>query len=607
MCKSITSQEKLDGFYSYTLYYHINISFEGDEVFVIHNSNDEYFIDSYSLCSNRAKALICSSKYRYYQISKFPFGPRLVYEKETDCDDHRHVFIKDEDGLELDLTSGHNVKSSFLGWNRNGREFWVASNKRTRKEFDVYSYRASDYQSKLIFENRGQHNIEVISPDGSWLATKKLNSHDDASLHLISLKSGAETEIPRRNGSASVRKSCISFTPDSEQLIYLTDEHSEFKQAWYYDITNRKYGLLFELNWDIEFIKYSKSMKYYAVGYNCDGIFKLKLIDNTSNSEVSIPETDLDNFSISQAEFTNDELYLVLILESDTVPSTLAYLDLSSHKKVSFEQLSPSHLVEPKLVQSIAQPFNSYDQLLVRGHLYKPQNASDVNKCPVLIWIHGGPGGQFRPIYRPEIQVLVNEGIAVFGVNHRGSSGYGKAFYHAADKKHGEADLKDIVSAKHFLQSITWVDPERIGVIGVSYGGYLAMAGLTFTDEFQVGIDFYGVMNWSRALSSIPEWWETQRQFIYSKLGNPAHEQEKLESLSPVFHTEKITQPTMIVQGAKDQRTLKIESDEMASKLLQQNVPVEYLLFDDEGHGIRKRHNKIKLIKTTLFFLQKYL
>ena len=205
------------------------------------------------------------------------------------------------------------------------------------------------------------------------------------------------------------------------------------------------------------------------------------------------------------------------------------------------------------------------------------------------------------------IQHLVNNGYAIMMINNRGSSGYGKTFFHIDDKRHGEDDLQDVVYNKKYLQTLDWVDADKIGVMGGSYGGYLTMAAMTFTDEFKVGINIFGVTNWVRTLESIPPYWEAFRKSLYDELGDPATDKQRLHNISPVFFGEKVKSPVLVVQGANDPRVLKIESDEMVEAIRSGGTYVDYLVFDDEGHGFTKKNNRISASNKYLEFLNTYL
>ena len=158
-----------------------------------------------------------------------------------------------------------------------------------------------------------------------------------------------------------------------------------------------------------------------------------------------------------------------------------------------------------------------------------------------------------------------------------------------------------------YLQSLDWVDADKIGVMGGSYGGYMTMAAMAFTDEFKVGVNIFGVTNWVRTLKSIPPYWEAFRKSLYDELGDPATDEERLHRISPVFFGHQVKKPVLVVQGVNDPRVLKIESDEMVESIRAGGTHVEYLLFDDEGHGFSKKKNRIEASNKYLQFLDEYL
>jgi dipeptidyl aminopeptidase/acylaminoacyl peptidase len=241
--------------------------------------------------------------------------------------------------------------------------------------------------------------------------------------------------------------------------------------------------------------------------------------------------------------------------------------------------------------------------------LYKPKGLKEGEKVPVLLWIHGGPGGQTRLNYSASLQHLVNHGYVILAVNNRGSSGYGKTFYAADDRKHGNEDLKDCIAAKTYLAALPYIDKDKIGIYGGSYGGYMVMAALTFAPEdFKVGVNYYGVTNWIRTLRSTPPWWASFRKALYTELGDPStRDSVALFDKSPLFHADKITKPFIVLQGSNDPRVLKVESDEIVAAARKNGVAVEYVIFPDEGHGFVKKENNIKASEEVLKFLDKYL
>ncbi len=193
-------------------------------------------------------------------------------------------------------------------------------------------------------------------------------------------------------------------------------------------------------------------------------------------------------------------------------------------------------------------------------------------------------------------------------MNNRGSSGYGKSFLAADDQRHGREPLRDCVEAKDYLATLDIVDPARIGIIGGSYGGYMVLAALTLQPEaFAVGVDVFGVSNWLRTLQSIPPWWEAQRDALYQEMGDPNTQEEMLRAVSPLFHADQITKPLLVLQGANDPRVLKAESDEIVEAVRKKGGVVEYVVFDDEGHGFTKKNNQITAYEAIRKFLDTYL
>jgi dipeptidyl aminopeptidase/acylaminoacyl peptidase len=268
------------------------------------------------------------------------------------------------------------------------------------------------------------------------------------------------------------------------------------------------------------------------------------------------------------------------------------------------EDINPEDLVEAEVIR-----YKSFDGVEIPAIYYLPKQASVENKVPAMVWVHGGPGGQSRQNFNSLLQYMVNHGYAVLAVNNRGSSGYGKTFYQMDDKNHGEKDLQDCVEGKNWLAKQPEVDAEKIGIIGGSYGGYMTMAALTFTpEEFDVGVNLFGVTNWLRTLKSIPPYWESYRESLYKELGDPfTSDSIRLRQISPLFHTEKVTKPLIVLQGAQDPRVLQVESDEIVEAVKANGVPVEYVLFEDEGHGFVKKKNQIEAYSRVLGFLDKYL
>ncbi|MDO6427144.1 S9 family peptidase [Thalassotalea sp. 1_MG-2023] len=539
-----------------------------------------------------------------YVVSWFPKDDRILYTADKGGDELNHLYVRELSGDEKDLTPGDNLKASFVGWHEDDKQFYVATNERDPKFFDVYRYQVSDYSRELVYQNNAGYSVESISPNGQYIALSKTITNADSNLYLVDLKEENKVAQLITEHEGEVEHSAYTFTRDSQKLIYSTDEFGEYRQAWAYDLNTKTKEVNYKANWDVSFTYYSKDGRYQVVGVNADAQTKIEILDLSTMKPLTLPK--LPSGDLRGVNFSNDANTLVFYINSDTSPSNLYVHQLGSDNVKRLTNTGNPNIVEDNLVSGEVVRFKSFDGLEIPGILYKPIQA-ETQKVPALIWIHGGPGGQSRKGYSATIQHLVNNGYAIFKINNRGSSGYGKTFFHLDDKKHGDHDLKDVVYNKYYLQSLDWVDNDRIGVIGGSYGGYLTMAAMAFADEFEVGINIFGVTNWVRTLESIPPYWEAFRKSLYDELGDPSTDKERLHSISPVFFGHKVKKPVLVVQGKNDPRVLKIESDEMVESIRNGGTFVDYLVFDDEGHGFSKKVNRIEASKKYVSFLNDHL
>jgi len=303
------------------------------------------------------------------------------------------------------------------------------------------------------------------------------------------------------------------------------------------------------------------------------------------------------------------ETKLLVTAGSSTSPPNLYVYDLGNKELKQLSSTLNKEIDENDLVKGEVVRFKSFDGKEIPAIYYKPLQASKENKVGALVWVHGGPGGQSRIGYSNSVQYLVNHGYAVLAVNNRGSSGYGKTFYKIDNKDHGGGDLKDCVWGKKWLAEQDYIDSNAIGIYGGSYGGCMVLNALCFyPDEFKAGVDLFGVANWLRTLRSIPPYWESFRKALYDEMGDPnTADSVMLKNTSALYNYEKITKPLIVFQGANDVRVLKVESDEIVEGVKKNGVPVEYVIYPDEGHGFVKKENMVTTDKRALEFLEKYM
>jgi dipeptidyl aminopeptidase/acylaminoacyl peptidase len=581
-------------------------SSDGANLLLANDKSGVYNAAALPIAGGDPTALTQSTTSAVFAISYFPTDDRVLVSQDGGGDELAHIYVRAADGTLKDLTPGDKHRAQFIGWSGDAKTFWIATNERNPQMFDLYAYDATTFARKLVFEN-SDYFVTAVSPDSKWLALTKENSSADSDVYLADLtKPAKQTPVLITPNDAVIAYGAYDFTPDSKQLVYSTDEFGEYNQAWTYDLASKEKKELIKADWDVMFVMYSPTGKYRVSGINEDASTKLTILDQTSGKPVAV--TGVPTGDINNVRFNRDESKIAFTVASDTSPADVFVADLATGAATRLtKNLNPA-IDETMLVDGEVVRYKSFDGLDIPAILFKPKGASADAKVPAVVDVHGGPGGQNRKGYAAMYQHLTNHGIAVLRVNNRGSSGYGKTFYHMDDKKHGEVDLDDVVYGKKYLQSLDWVQGDKIAIMGGSYGGYMVAAALAFRpEEFTAGINIFGVTNWVRTLESIPPWWGAQRISLFDELGDPAKEKERLTRISPLFHADKITKPMLVIQGANDPRVLQIESDEIVAGARKNNVPVEYIVFPDEGHGFLRKENRITASNAYLAFLNQHL
>jgi dipeptidyl aminopeptidase/acylaminoacyl peptidase len=579
---------------------------DGRSILISSDSNGVYNAHALSIEGGASTPLTASTTDATFAESYFPNDERVIVSADQGGNELTHVYVRERDGALRDLTPGENLKAQFLGWRSDNAVFWVLSNERNQEAFDLYEYDATTYARTRIYENPGME-IAALSANGRWLALVQPRTSADSNVYLVNLHNRDMRE-PRliTEHSGNISYGVYDFTPDNAALIYSTDEHGEFNQAWRYDLASGEKTPLVEADWDVMFVSYSPSGRFRVSAVNADASTEITILDTRSNQQVrlsGVPAGDLGS-----VRFNRDETRIAFTVASDTSPADVFTAPLNSGVATRLTHALNPEINEDLLVEATVERFLSYDGVAVPGIFYRPRTASATSKVPAIVLVHGGPGGQSRRGYSAMVQHLVNHGYAVFAINNRGSSGYGKTFFHMDDRRHGEADLDDVVYSRNFLESHDWIDGERIAIMGGSYGGYMVAAALAFRpDAFDVGIDIFGVTNWERTLNSIPPWWASFREALYDEMGDPATDAERHRRISPLFHASNIRKPLLVIQGANDPRVLQVESDELVAAVRANNVPVEYVIFPDEGHGFLRKENRITAQEAYLRFLDQYL
>lgn len=603
-------QYSIDQFYENTNISGGSFSSDGKMLLVSSNETGIYNVFTLKTDGSGKEQLTHSEKESYFGLSYFPNDNRILFGFDEGGNENYKLIMRKEDGSTIDLVPGDSVRNSFAGWSDDEKSLFFTSNQRDRRFFDLYEINLASIDlenpvRELIYQNDEGLNFAGISPSKRFIALVKSNTTADNDMYLMDRETGERTLISEHEGDATF--SPQYFSKDEQYLYYTTDKDSEFTYLARLNLETREVEKVFEKEWDVWYAYESRNSKYRVIGVNENARTVVYMFDLEKNIEVKLP--DVGGGSITGVSISKDESLVRLTVSSSTSPSNLYVYDLNTETLTKLTETLNPEIDEAHLVEAQTITYESFDGLEIPAVYYQPKTATKSNKVPALVWVHGGPGGQSRASYFALIQYLVNNGYAVLAVNNRGSSGYGKTFFKMDDKNHGDKDLKDCIAGKKFLESTGVIDMEKVGILGGSYGGYVTMAALTFApEEFAVGVNIFGVTNWLRTLKSIPPYWESFRKALYDEMGDPFTEDSvRLYNISPLFHAQNVTKPLMVLQGANDVRVLQVESDEIVEAVKANNVPVEYVIFDDEGHGFRKKENEIEGYGKIKEFLDKHL
>ena len=580
-------------------------SFSPDNSKLLISSNRSGIYNMYTIPASGGEMLPVteSDSSSVFSISYFPKDERMLFRMDNNGDEIYHIYLRETDGSHKDLTPDEGARSLFYNWATDDASFFYASNKRDNRFMDLYEMDLESMTPTMVYQNDEGYDINVISPDEKYVALSKSINTNDRDLFLYNLETKELIKINKNQSGNNGQ----DFSPDGSAFYYTTDDGSEFSYLMKYQIANGSYEKAMERDWDIVGSNFTDNGTYQVTYINEDAKNTIEVMEVATGKNIELPK--IENMEVTSVDFSDDEKMMRFYAGGSHTPSNLYIYNLETKEQKKLTDVLNPEIQGQDLVKAEVVRYKSFDGLEIPAIYYKPHQASEENPVPALVWVHGGPGGQSRQNFSAFIQYLVNHGYAVLAVNNRGSSGYGKTFYQMDDLNHGDKDLKDCIEGKNWLAQQPGIDGEKIGIIGGSYGGYMTMAALTYApEEFDVGVNLFGVTNWIRTLKSIPPWWESFKDALYKELGDPySADSVRLKQISPLFHTDNVTKPLIVLQGSQDPRVLQAESDEIVAGVRKNGVPVEYVLFEDEGHGFVKKENQIEAYSKILEFLDVHL
>lgn len=496
-----------------------------------------------------------------------------------------------------------------------GKRFAWSSTARNGKDTDIWVMDFAQRQPRVLVTQGGQWNAMDFSPDGRQLLVMKYVSAAESYPGLVEVDSGKLTMFPVDGGKAAFNG--FRFAPDGRSVYFISNEPvdgrpQEFHTLRYHDPSTKKFEVLTTSTpWDVVDLEISDDGRHLAYTTNEDGIYRLHVLALPSHKPVKLPELPIG--LVVNLGFSPDGKRLAVTMNSATSPSDVYVIDLKSAALARWTRsevggLDPSKFVAPTLVH-----FPTFDTLdgkrrMIPAFYYRPANVPADRKVPVVINIHGGPEGQSLPTFNPTAQFLANElGVAMLLPNVRGSDGYGKTYLGLDNADKREDSVKDIGALLDWIATQPGLDADRVGVYGGSYGGYMVLASLMhYSDRIKAGVDIVGISHFGTFLKNTESYRRDLRRAEYGDERDPAMA-KVFDEVSPLNHADRIRSKLFVAQGKNDPRVPYTEAEQIVKAVRGNGQPVWYLLYDDEGHGFKKKTNVDYFTAATMLFWQQNL
>jgi dipeptidyl aminopeptidase/acylaminoacyl peptidase len=567
-----------------------------------------------------------------------PVGRFLAFTVAPGGGMNSQVYLMRPDGQQLARASGpaDDVKSNNLlhGFSHDGRLLLLSSNRTDPASLDPFTYEAATGAWRRVAAGGGDGRLSDVSRDGRYALVVRTRQRGDEDVSIVDLQTGREALLTPHPPPASFDDAL--FAPDGMTVYLASNRDRDLLAFARIRLVRSREGepptaaaggaggsaggssggievLAARGDAELDAFKITDDGHTAALLWNTAGRSQLSFLDlGTLRQE---PGPVLPGEIVRDMAFSRNGRLLALTIHGARLPQDIWVVDRASGRlrqvtHAAHDGVDLGALVSPELVQ-----FPADDGLELSGWLYRPPLPSSPPGLPELVsrpvpepfvvMFHGGPESQERPHFDALYQALLARGIGVFAPNVRGSAGFGKRFVNLDNGPLRAGAVRDIRAAVEYLVRAGIADPKRIGIAGGSYGGYMTLAGLTeFPELFAAGADLYGIVDFETFFANTEPWMAAISKVEY---GDPATQRDLLRALSPIHKLDRVRAPTLVLHGANDTNVPVIEAEQVVRALERRGVPVQYVLFPDEGHGFRKVANRVRSTVAIVRWFESYL
>lgn len=537
---------------------------------------------------------------------------RILFVKDNDGDENYHLY-----GIRIDKTDmrcytpEEGVRTGIIDDLEDfSDEVLISTNERNPEVFDPYRLNIKTGERTLLAENPGNYQGWTTDHEGHLRVVYAIV--DGVNTQVLYRDTEDEEFRPVITTNFKDQLSFVLFTPDNKDVYAVTNIGRDKSALVIMDPrTCKEKQLIFQHDrYDVTSMSYSrlrkKLLSVYCTGHK-DPV--REWFDEETKARREKLESYFPGMRVGVADTDKREENLLVFVGSDRTRGSYWHYNVPTDTLTHIADTAPWIKAE-EMVPMEPVTFTTSDGYEIEAYLSRPKASEGTTQgpLPVIVNPHGGPWARDTWGYNSEVQFLCSRGYAVFQLNFRGSTGYGRKFLEASYKQWGLKMQDDITEGVEWLIREGIADPERIAIYGGSYGGYATLAGVCFTpDLYKCAVDYVGVSNLFTFMNTIPPYWRPMLEMMHEQVGDPEADREQLEATSPALHADRIKCPIFIAQGANDPRVNKAESDQMVEALRKNGVEVEYMVKDNEGHGFHNQENRFDFYHAMERFLAEHL
>jgi dipeptidyl aminopeptidase/acylaminoacyl peptidase len=548
--------------------------------------------------------------FRGERVASATFSPSdeiLLVSADIGGNERMQLHILGADGAAFTaLTEQPEVIHQFGGWSPDGTGISYASNERDNRFFDVYERPVSGGEPRCLLQQDGTNYAERYSPDGRFVLVARYDSNIRNRLFLVDRTTGEVRALTPKIEEGPALHAFSSWAADGRSLYLLSDRGRQFFSLALLDLASGEMAYLRDDTWGAEWLEVSHDGTQLALVTNEDGYSRLELFDVSNGWEGrrTLKGPALPAGVLSELTWSRDGKRLAFTFNAANYNPDVWMWDLEKEMLWQATRSTTGGIPRESFVSPSLVRYPTFDEREIPAFFFAPEGGQP-RELPVVIYVHGGPESQFRPTFNSVIQYLVARGYGVFAPNVRGSTGYGYEYQSLDDVRLRMDSVKDLQYAVRWLVESSTADARRIAVMGGSYGGFMVLSSMTtYPDLWAAGVDIVGVANFVTFLENTGPW---RRKLREPEYGTLEHDREFLEQISPINSVERIAAPLFVVHGANDPRVPLEEAEQIVTAVRKRGLPVEYLVFPDEGHGLVKRANRLAAYPSIARFLDEHL